>query len=124
MALRRSPQRRSERHTNDPPKDAALQSAHRQQRDAPIGTCRGVETRSEHEDVMVALTTLKPSDQELLRLHAWEELSRNEIAQVLDISVAAVDMRLHRAIARMSVALRSRGFTEHTRRAGDGGGKP
>ena len=80
--------------------------------------------RSEHEDVMAALTTLKPSDQELLRLRAWEELSRNEIAQVLGISVAAVDMRLHRAIARMSEALRARGFTEHTRRAENGGGKP
>lgn len=88
------------------------------------GPAESLVTRSEHEDVKAALTTLKPSDQELLRLHAWEELSRNEIARVLGISVAAVDMRLHRAIARMSVVLRSRGFTEHTRRAENGGGKP
>lgn len=82
-------------------------------------------TRSEHDDVVAALATLRPSDQELLRLHAWEELSRSEIAQVLDISVPAVDMRLHRAIARMSGALRSRGFTGHaTGRAEDRGGKP
>lgn len=80
--------------------------------------------RSEHQDVMAALATLKPSDQELLRLHAWEELSRSEIAQVLDISVPAVDMRLHRALARMSVALESRGFTGHTtHRAADRGGE-
>jgi RNA polymerase sigma-70 factor (ECF subfamily) len=71
------------------------------------------------------MATLKLSDQELLRLHAWEELSRSEIAHVLDISVAAVDMRLHRAIVRMSGALRSRGFTGHTTgRAEDRGGKP
>jgi RNA polymerase sigma-70 factor (ECF subfamily) len=82
-------------------------------------------TRSEHEDVMAALATLKPGDQELLRLHAWEELSRREIAHVLGISVAAVDMRLHRAIARMSVALRSTGFAGHTTgRAENRGGKP
>lgn len=82
-------------------------------------------TRSEHEDIVAALATLRPSDQELLRLHAWEELSRTEIAQVLEISVAAVDMRLHRAIARMSGALRSRGFAGHTTgRAEDRGGKP
>lgn len=81
-------------------------------------------TRSEHEDVLAALTTLKPSDQELLRLHAWEELSRKEIAQVLGISVAAADMRLHRAIARMSGALRSKGFPGHTTgRAENRGGK-
>jgi RNA polymerase sigma-70 factor (ECF subfamily) len=88
------------------------------------GPAESLVIRSEHEDVNAALSKLKPSDQELLRLHAWEELSRIEIAQVLGISVAAVDMRLHRAIARMSVALRSRGFTEHTRRAENGGGKP
>ena len=81
--------------------------------------------RSEHEDVLAALATLRPSDQELLRLHSWEELSRKEIAQMLGISVPAVDMRLHRAIARMSAALRSRGFTSHTTgRAEDRGGKP
>jgi RNA polymerase sigma factor (sigma-70 family) len=49
-------------------------------------------TRSEHQDVHAALATLNPNDQELLRLHAWEELSREEIANVLGISVAAVDM--------------------------------
>jgi RNA polymerase sigma-70 factor (ECF subfamily) len=89
------------------------------------GPADSLVTRSEHEDVLAALATLKPRDQELLRLHAWEELSRSEIAHVLDTSVAAVDMRLHRAIARLSTALTSRGFTEHTtRRAGDRGGKP
>lgn len=86
------------------------------------GPAESLVIRSEHEDVMTALSTLKPSDQEVLRLHAWEELSRDEIAHVLGITVAAADMRLHRAIARMSVALRSRGFTEHTRRAENGGG--
>jgi RNA polymerase sigma-70 factor (ECF subfamily) len=72
------------------------------------------------------LSKLRPGDQELLRLHAWEELSRSEIARVFDISTAAVDMRLHRAIARMSVALDAlagEARSDSTRRAEDGGGR-
>jgi RNA polymerase sigma-70 factor (ECF subfamily) len=83
-------------------------------------------TRSEHADVLVALSKLRPGDQELLRLHAWEELSRSEIASVFDISISAVDMRLHRAIARMSVALDSlagEASSDSTRCAEDGGGR-
>jgi RNA polymerase sigma-70 factor (ECF subfamily) len=83
-------------------------------------------TRSEHADVLVALSKLRPGDQELLRLHAWEELSRSEIATVFDISIAAVDMRLHRAIARMSVALDAlagEASSDSTRCAEDEGGR-
>jgi RNA polymerase sigma-70 factor (ECF subfamily) len=83
-------------------------------------------TRSEHADVLVALSKLRPGDQELLRLHAWEELSRSEIASVFDISISAVDMRLYRAIARMSVALDSlagEASSDSTRCAEDGGGR-
>lgn len=91
----------------------------------PSGPDESVVIKSEHQDVHAALTALRPGDQELLRLHAWEGLSRVEIASVLGISVAAVDMRLHRAIARMSGALRARGFTGHTNhRAADRGGGP
>jgi RNA polymerase sigma-70 factor, ECF subfamily len=64
-------------------------------------------TRSEHDEVIACLSQLKRGDQELLRLHAWEELSRQDIAEVLGISVPAVDMRLHRAIRRLAAALRS-----------------
>jgi len=44
-----------------------------------------------------ALERLRPDDQELLRLVAWEELSHADIAVVLGISVNAVAIRLHRA---------------------------
>lgn len=92
---------------------------------AVSGPADALLTRSEHEEVLAALATLRPHDQELLRLHAWEELSREEIAQVLGVSIGAVDMRLHRAIRRMRSALDSRGFTDHaTRRATRRGGKP
>ena len=49
-----------------------------------------------------ALAHLSASDQELLRLVAWEELTHAEIGQVLGISVNAVAIRLHRARARFS----------------------
>lgn len=57
------------------------------------------------EPALEALARLSTADQELLRLVAWEELSHAEIAQVLDISVNAVAIRLHRARARFEQAL-------------------
>jgi RNA polymerase sigma factor (sigma-70 family) len=52
-----------------------------------------------------ALASLSPSDQEVLRLHAWEELPNHQIAQVLGITPNAVAIRLHRARARLAAAL-------------------
>ena len=53
----------------------------------------------ETEPVLEALSRLSETDQELLRLVAWEELNHAEIAEVLGISVNAVAIRLHRARA-------------------------
>jgi RNA polymerase sigma factor (sigma-70 family) len=53
----------------------------------------------------VALASLSPADQEILRLVAWEELGNRQIAQVLGISPNAVAIRLHRARARFADAL-------------------
>ena len=52
-----------------------------------------------------ALARLRPDDQELLRLIAWEDLSHADAAAVLGISVNAVAIRLHRARARFAQAL-------------------
>jgi len=52
--------------------------------------------------VLEALAQLKPEDQELLRLVAWEELGNAEIAAVLGITANAVAIRLHRARARFA----------------------
>jgi RNA polymerase sigma-70 factor (ECF subfamily) len=52
-----------------------------------------------------ALARLSGTDQELLRLVAWEELTHAEIADVLGISTNAVAIRLHRARARFAEAL-------------------
>lgn len=63
----------------------------------------------EHEVLLTALSELRPMDQEVLRLRAWEELSSAEIAEVTGLSVRAVDTRLIRArqkLARMVGASR------------------
>lgn len=49
---------------------------------------------------IAALSCLRPDDQELLRLVAWEELSHAQIAVVLGITPNAVAIRLYRARAR------------------------
>jgi RNA polymerase sigma factor (sigma-70 family) len=53
-------------------------------------------------DVERALARLSDDDQELLRLVAWEELGREEIALVLGVSRTAVRVRLHRARRRLA----------------------
>ena len=53
----------------------------------------------------LALASLSPADQELLRLVAWEELGNQQIAEVLGITPNAVAIRLHRARARFAEAL-------------------
>ena len=53
----------------------------------------------------VALGSLSPADQEILRLVAWEELGNQAIAAVLGITPNAVAIRLHRARSRFADAL-------------------
>ena len=65
--------------------------------------------RGEHlegqDAVLSALATLRPADQELLRLVAWEGLTNTEIAVVLGCSRLVVGVRLHRARQRLRAAL-------------------
>lgn len=56
-------------------------------------------------DVSVAFSQLSESDAELLRLVYWENLSRNDIAEVLGTSVNAVNVRHFRALDRLSGAI-------------------
>ena len=55
--------------------------------------------------VMTALAMLSDTDQELLRLRAWEELPSSSIAVALGIKASAVDMRLSRARRRLEDCL-------------------
>lgn len=50
--------------------------------------------------VRSAMATLGESDQEILRLVLWDELSREDIALILGLSINAVNVRYHRALQR------------------------
>jgi RNA polymerase sigma factor (sigma-70 family) len=58
----------------------------------------------EQEAVRRALARLHRVDREALQLTEWDGLSAAEAAQVLDCSVAAFRVRLHRARRRLSAA--------------------
>ena len=58
--------------------------------------------RAEDRRVLEAVSRLRPADQEILRLAGWEELPHSDIAEILGISVAAVDQRFHRAKRRLA----------------------
>lgn len=61
---------------------------------------------SPDERVQSALSALRGSDVELLRLWSWEGLGPSEIGAVLDISANAASIRLHRARERFKDELR------------------
>lgn len=55
----------------------------------------------ERRMVLAALSRLRESDQEVLRLAVWEELPHREIARVVGCSEPSVAVRLHRARTRL-----------------------
>lgn len=63
--------------------------------------------RTQDEEVLGAVRRLKRTDQEILLLAAWEELTAPEIAHAIGISVSATEQRLHRAKQRLAKALQS-----------------
>jgi RNA polymerase sigma-70 factor (ECF subfamily) len=56
-------------------------------------------------DLESALAGLPPTDQEVLRLWAWEQLPPREIAVALGITPNAASIRLHRATRRLRQGL-------------------
>ena len=67
----------------------------------PVQPDAEIARRSEEQLVTNALGRLRFEDQELLRLVAWEQLPRVEIAHILGCSVHAVDQRIQRAATRL-----------------------
>lgn len=65
-----------------------------------------VEADSADHDLKAAFASLSESDQEILRLVAWEGLTAEQLAQTLGCSANAARIRLHRARRRFAVALR------------------
>lgn len=69
--------------------------------DARTNYAQGCQHSSSGDRLGVALTSLSESDQELLRLSAWEQLDPAQIARCLGITTAATHVRLHRARRRL-----------------------
>lgn len=57
--------------------------------------------------VVAAMNRLRPAQQEVLRLALWDDLSHDDIAQMLGCTTNAVAIRLHRARARLRQVLLS-----------------
>ena len=55
--------------------------------------------------IAAALAGLKPADRDVLVLVAWEQLTYEEVASVLDVPVGTVRSRLHRARRQTRAAL-------------------
>ncbi len=62
--------------------------------------------RQELDEVAHALESLRPDDQEILRLQVWEELPHAAIGEVLGISENAVDQRVSRATKRLTAQVK------------------
>ena len=93
-------------------KAVRLHDALRQGAEGPAGEDEADDVTELAHAVASAFANLKPRDQEILRLAAWEQLSSSEGAAVLRCSVPAYRMRLHRARVRLAVAS---GAREHLR---------
>lgn len=65
----------------------------------------------EYNIVHEALDSIRADDRELLTLSAWDDLDNDEIAVVLNITPAAVAVRLHRARKRLARELGRLGMT-------------
>ena len=57
---------------------------------------------AEAREALEALAELRPEDQEIIRLRTWEELPNEQIAEILGITVRAVESRLNRARRKLS----------------------
>jgi RNA polymerase sigma-70 factor (ECF subfamily) len=54
------------------------------------------------QDVVRAVRTLRPKDREIVMLYTWEDLPRNTIAEMMGMSRAAIDQRIHRSYERLA----------------------
>jgi RNA polymerase sigma-70 factor (ECF subfamily) len=62
--------------------------------------------RSHDSDVVAAVRRLKPTDREIVMLFAWEDLPRDVIAEMMGMTRAAIDQRIHRSYKRLARILK------------------
>jgi RNA polymerase sigma-70 factor (ECF subfamily) len=73
---------------------------------APVADPLHVVVQSADDRVVSdAVQRLKPTDREIVMLDVWEDLSRAEIAEVMGMTRAAVDQRIHRAYQKLARSL-------------------
>ena len=65
-----------------------------------------------------ALATLRPQDQELLRLAYWEEMPHAAIGEIVGCSRTTADVRIHRALRRLRQAFEQPGHRPDERPIG------
>ncbi|MGI9647110.1 MAG: RNA polymerase sigma factor [Acidimicrobiia bacterium] len=65
-----------------------------------------------------ALATLRPQDQEILRLAYWEELPHAAIGEIVGCSRKTADVRIHRALRRLRQAFEQAGHRPEERQIG------
>ena len=62
--------------------------------------------RAEYEEVHRAIDSLKPKYRDVLKLVEWEELPREQVAEMLSVSRATIDQRIHRAYQQLERRLK------------------
>jgi RNA polymerase sigma-70 factor (ECF subfamily) len=73
-----------------------------------------LDARNDAAALAMSLACLKPREREVLLLHAWADLSYEEIADALSIPVGTVRSRLHRARTAMRDLLETTGEGANT----------
>lgn len=89
--------------------------------ETPVPPDEVVVGREQSSQVLAALDSLKPTDREIPRLAAWEELPQDDIAVLLNISIGAVRQRLYEAkknLAKQYDKMSKKRFTPAAKKGG------
>ncbi|NNC92321.1 MAG: sigma-70 family RNA polymerase sigma factor [Acidimicrobiia bacterium] len=74
--------------------------------------------QAEDREIVSAMLTLRPQDQEILRLAYWEQLPHAEIGELVGCSRKTADVRVHRALRRLRQAFEQAGHRPDERHIG------
>jgi len=71
----------------------------------PVDPALLVVQSSDDAEVASAVRNLSRRDREIVMLYAWEDLPRDDIAEIMGMTRSAVDQRIHRSYQRLARAL-------------------
>ncbi|HET9203845.1 MAG TPA: sigma-70 family RNA polymerase sigma factor [Acidimicrobiia bacterium] len=71
----------------------------------PVDPALLVVQSSDDADVAAAVRNLSQRDREIVMLYAWEDLPRNDIAEIMGMTRSGVDQRIHRSYQKLARAL-------------------